>query len=474
MKRVAVIGGGITGLTAAFRLRSRGIPVVLYEAANRTGGVIHSVRRDGFLAESGPNTILETSPLVSSLICDLGLENRRMYSDPSAHKRYLMRGGKMMRLPDSFAGFVATQLFSPMAKLNLLMEPFIPPAAPDVEESVEQFVLRRLGREFLEYAINPLVGGVYAGRPSKLSVKHAFPKLYALEQRYRSLLRGQVLGARERKRRAETSKQSANKISFDDGLQVLTNELSKQLGPSARLGCKVQTVCKAGDGWDVVVQSDAAGSCEHYDAALFTGTAHALARLCVEASDAPDLTAMSAVYSPPIASIVLGFRREDVAHPLDGFGVLVPEIEKLNILGAIFSSSLFPNRAPREHVLITTYMGGARNPELALLNPDRQIKLALQDLQKLLGITGQPVFAIQHFFPRSIPQYEVGYGRFKKLLDETEAKCPGFFIAGQYRDGISLSDCIVSGYKAASRIEAHLARSGGDGCPCHVQMEAAT
>ena len=179
--------------------------------------VIQSVRQNGFLAECGPNTILETSPKITALINDLGLEGRRMYSDPAAANRYLVRDGKPVALPDSLLRFLGTPLFSTAAKLRLLAEPFIGPAAADAEESVAEFVLRRLGREFLDYAINPLVGGVYAGDPAMLSVKQAFPKLHALEQKYRSLIVGQFLGARERKRRAEVSKQNANKLSFRRG-----------------------------------------------------------------------------------------------------------------------------------------------------------------------------------------------------------------------------------------------------------------
>ena len=176
MRPVAIIGGGVTGLTAAFRLREAGVPVTVYEGSNRVGGVIQSVRRDGFLAECGPNTILETSPKVPDLVEDLKLINRRMHSDPSAETRYLVRYGRPIPLPATPLGFFGTPMFSIGAKLRLLREPFIKAASPDDEESVEKFVLRRLGREFLDYAINPMVSGIYAGDPAKLSVKHGFPK----------------------------------------------------------------------------------------------------------------------------------------------------------------------------------------------------------------------------------------------------------------------------------------------------------
>src|SRR5438067_4403549 len=216
MKSVAIIGGGITGLTAAFRLRQQNVPVTLYEAGQRVGGVIQTLRQDGYLAEFGPNSILETSPKIASLIRDLGLESRRLYSDPGADNRYLVRGGKPVLLPGSPVAFLGTKLFSTGAKLRLLKEPFIRRAPETPEESLAQFVVRRLGQEFLDYAINPFVAGVYAGDPARLSIKHAFPKLHALEQRYGSLILGQFLGASERKKRGEASKQNAKKISFDD------------------------------------------------------------------------------------------------------------------------------------------------------------------------------------------------------------------------------------------------------------------
>ncbi|HZV36699.1 MAG TPA: protoporphyrinogen oxidase [Verrucomicrobiae bacterium] len=473
MKTAAVIGGGITGLTAAFRLQERGINVTLYEAGPRVGGVIQSVRRDGFLAECGPNTILETSPKIIELVEDLGLTCRRMYSSPAADKRYLVRNGKPVSLPGSLPGFIGTSLFSASAKLRLLAEPFIPPASPKIEESVAQFVLRRLGHAFLDYAINPLVGGIYAGDPEKLSVRQAFPKLHALEQKYHSLIAGQVLGARERKRRAEVSKQTARKFSFDEGLQVLTDQLQIELDDAIHLNSPIGQVARIDEGWQLLADVEGRDQWQSFDAVLFTGTAHKLAKLHIAAKGAPSLAPLSKVYYPPIASIVLGFRREDVAHPLDGFGVLVPEVERFNILGAIFSSSLFPNRAPDGHVALTCYLGGARNPKLALLSAETQVKLAFDDLRKLFGITGEPVFRHHFGFAEAIPQYEVGYGRYKELMANMEEDCPGFFIAGHYRDGISLSDSIVAGDAAAQRVSKYLDTQNPKPLAADMQLKAA-
>lgn len=451
MNSIALIGGGITGLTAAFQLRRRNIPVTVYESDSRVGGVIQSVRDQGYLAEFGPNTLLETSPKVRQLVEDLGLEGRRLYSDPAAEHRYLVRGGRPVRLPGSAAAFIRTPLFSSRAKLRLLWEPFVRRAPADREESVAQFVKRRIGQEFLDYAINPLIAGVYAGDPARLSVQHAFPKLHALEQRYGSLILGQVLGASERRKRAEVSKQNAKKFSFDEGLQVLTDTLAARLKDAVRLQTFVTGIRQDDVGWTVSSVSGGREEAQKHAAIIYTGPAYRLPEIQFNTVHEMRRDLFSQVHYPPVVSVVLGFRRTDVAHPLDGFGMLVPEKEGFNILGTLFSSSLFPNRAPAGYISLTTYVGGTRSPELALLNPEHLTELVVRDLHTLLGVTGKPTFRHCFLFPKAIPQYEVGYGRFKNLVDEMEAKAAGLFFAGNYRDGISLSDSIASAHNAAER-----------------------
>ncbi len=461
MNSIAVIGGGITGLTTAFRLRAQKLPVDLYESDVRVGGVIQSIRRDGYLAEFGPNTVLETSPKIRELIADAGLTERRMYSDPKAENRYLVRGGQTVRLPSSASAFLKTPLFSGPAKLRLLWEPFVRRTPPGLEESVAQFVRRRIGQEFLDYAINPLIAGVYAGDPARLSVQHAFPKLYALEQRYGSLILGQFLGARERKRRAEVSKQNAKKVSFDEGLEVLTDTLGRRLGDAVHLNAPVVGIRQDSAGWTVTTRVNGVERDQEHACVIYTGPAYRLPGIRWQTSERIDPAPMSQIQYPPVASVVLGFKRADVSHPLDGFGMLIPEVERLNILGALFSSSLFPNRAPEGHVTITSYVGGTRAPDLARRKPDELVELTCRDLRKLLGVSGKPTFQHCFLFPRAIPQYEVGFGKFRELMKEMETKAAGLFLAGNYRDGISLADSIVSGFNAAERVAAYLREGAG-------------
>ena len=447
MKSVAIIGAGITGLTAAFNLKRQGVPVTVYEAGGRAGGVIQSIRKDGFLAEFGPNTILETSPKIAQLVRDAGLEARKLNTDPKAEARYVVRYGRPIEMPGKPLGFFTTPLFTAKAKLAVLREPFIKPRRDGVEESIAQFVVRRFNQEFLDHAIDALVAGIYAGDPHKLSLPHAFPKLKALEDNYGSMIKGQIFGARDRKKSGEVAKDRAAKFSFDEGLQVLPDTLAAQLGDSLKLNSPVNQMTQTSTGWNVATAN---GETE-FSAVIYCGTAHRLAELKIEAQSPLNLSAFSEISYPPVAAVVLGFRREDVVHSCQGFGMLIPKIEGFKILGTIFSSALFPNRAPAGHLNLTSYVGGARYPELASLPPEKLVEVVLADLRVLLGVKGKPTFVHTAFWPKAIPQYNVGYGKYRQRLSDLESAAPGLFFAGCYRDGVSLGDAIVSGVNIAER-----------------------
>jgi oxygen-dependent protoporphyrinogen oxidase len=511
MKSVAIIGAGITGLTAAFYLKRKGIPVTVYEASGRVGGVIQSLRQDGWLAEFGPNTLLETSPKIGQLVRDADLQSRRLDPDPKAEARYVVRYKRPIAMPGSPLGFFSTQLFTAGAKLAVLREPFVPRRRDGVEESIAQFVVRRLNQEFLDQAIDALVAGIYAGDPHRLSLTHAFPKLKALEDNYGSLIKGQIFGARDRKKSGEVAKDRAPKFSFDEGLQVLPDTLAERLGDAVKLNTTVTKLTRTADGWALTAHEigDSQSSslrnetqAEH-SAVIYCGTAFRLAELQIELQtnvNAPlapalspfggerektamcdntpsprpsgervvhaerdrergnfvSLDAFSEIRYPPVASVVLGFHREDVAHPCEGFGMLIPKIEDFKILGTIFSSALFPNRAPTGHLTLTSYIGGERYPELALLPAEKLVVLTCEDLRVLLGVTGKPTFQHCVLYPRAIPQYNVGYGRYRRLMAEIESKAPGLFLAGHYRDGVSLGDTIVSGVNIVERVTTFL------------------
>lgn len=453
MESVAIIGAGITGLTAGFCLQRRGIPATVYESDTRVGGVIRTLRDGGFLAEFGPNTILETSPKIGQLVRDAGLQPRRLDPDPGAGARYVVRYQRPIAMPGSPAGFLTTELFTAQAKLAVMREPFVPARRDGAEESIAEFVTRRLCREFLDQAIDALVAGIYAGDPAKLSVQHAFPKLAQLEEKYGSMIKGQIFGGRERKRRGEIAKDRAPKFSFDEGLQVLPDTLWRRLGDSVQLGTTIHGLTRSGEGWEV----EGDGFRRRHCAVIYAGTAYRLAELRVAAPGVPEFTPFAEIRYPPVVSVVLGYRREDVAHPCRGFGMLIPKVEGFKILGTLFSSALFPNRAPANHLTLTTYAGGERYPELAALSAEELYRIVGDDLRVLLGVKGAPVFKHCVYYPKAIPQYNVGYGRFKALMGEIETLAPGFFLCGHYRDGVSLGDSIVSGINIAERAAKFLA-----------------
>jgi len=452
MTSVAIIGAGITGLTAGFCLQRRGVTVTVYEASDRVGGAIRSAREAGYLAEFGPNTILETSPKITALIRDAGLDSRRLDPDPGSSARYVVRYQRPIAMPGSPLGFFTTKLFTAAAKWAVLREPFRPARRDGAEESIADFVRRRLNQEFLDHAIDALVAGIYAGDPEKLSVQQAFPKLAALEKDYGSLIKGQILGAKARKRRGEIAKDRAPKFSFDDGLQVLPETLCERLGDGVRLNAAVVKLEQIPNGWNVRFLQNGLEHQAQHGAVLCAAPTFKLAELEVASQPQVSFAPLGEIRYPPVASVVLGFRREEVEHPCCGFGMLIPKIEGFKILGTIFSSSLFPNRAPAGHLTLTSYVGGERNPELASKPPAELFELTCADLRVLLGVKGKPTFCHHYYWPRAIPQYNLGYGRYRARMTEIESQAPGLFFAGHYRDGISLGDSLVSGQRAAERI----------------------
>lgn len=447
--QVAVLGAGITGLTVAWHLKRSGVGVTVFEASPRPGGAIGSWRDDGWLHEQGPNSLLEGSSALAELLAGLGLDARQVLAGPAARNRYLVRGGRLHAAPASPGAFLSTPLFSWRAKLRLLGEPFRGRPPSGVEESVAAFTERRLGREFLDYAVDALVGGVYAGNPARLSVRHGFPKLHALERDHGSLIRGAIA------LRNRSAGPSGRPLSFPEGLEELPRALAAEVrnGDRSRLwaNARVLGVRRLAEGWNLRWQSEAGPEEGVFAAVVSALPSDALAAIALEGvPDAGRLASLRQVVHPPLASVFTGHRREDVAHPLDGFGVLVPSVERRSILGSLFSSTLFPNRAPPGHVALTTFVGGVRQPELAALEDRALLDLVLGDLSALLGVRGRPACVHIRRWSRAIPQYEVGYGRHLEGIAAVEAAAPGLFIGGNCRDGISLANCIESGRRLAA------------------------
>jgi oxygen-dependent protoporphyrinogen oxidase len=451
-----VVGGGISGLCTAHWLKKRGQRVLVLERDEQVGGTMRSVRENGFLAELGPNSALETTPLIRELVDDLALLGEFIYATPLGKNRFILRNGTLHALPLGLSAFLATNLFSFSAKLRLLKEPFVGRAVK--EESIAEFVERRLGREFLDYAIDPFVAGVYAAKPEALSVRAAFPKLYALEERYGGLIRGMVRGRKERKARAERAKDRAESFSFLSGMQQLPLALATELGGSVRCGVTVSRI-EASDpatspGYRIEYRRG--DSCTTIPASnVVLATPAYVAADLVKSLSPKTAESLSSIHYAPVVSVVAGFRSSEVLHPLDGFGFLVPSKEERKILGCLWSSSLFPGRAPEGHVTLTTFVGGSRQPHLTELE-DRDLKhLVLDELKSIMQISGKPVYWNVARWAHAIPQYELGYAAKPESLTRFESEHPGFYFCSNYRGGIAVGDCVMSARRVADSLTGH-------------------
>lgn len=447
-----VVGAGISGLTTAYRLQCAGLAVQLLDAAVRPGGVVASVLHEGCLFERGPNSALDTTPLIAELVADLGLAGQFRMASATADKRYVVRGGRLTPLPTSPGAFFATPLFSARAKLALLREIFVAPAPAQAEESIAQFVRRRLGSEFLDYAIDPFVAGVYAGDPESISVRAAFPRLHALEQRWGSLVRGQVLGARERRRQKAVAKNTAKSFSFALGMQQLTDALAAALG-GLHMQTRVLRIERDAAG-PFTLHAEQAGVPQHWRArTLVLAVPADAAAALVQPHCADAAAALDSIAYAPVATVASAYARQDVGHALDGFGCLVPRQESRRVLGVLFSSSMFEGRAPAGKVLLTTFIGGQRQPLMAQLPESDIADLAHQEHAALLGATGQPRFQAVTRWPRAIPQYTLGHlGRVERA-EAARRALPGLFFCANWTGGVAVGDCIRNGHLQAQAVQ---------------------
>ncbi len=455
---VVVIGAGISGLAVAHGLVRRGRTVTVLEEAPVAGGVIGTSRRDGALYERGPNSTLDTSPKVGALLRDAGLDGERENASEDAAIRYIVRDGALVALPTSPPKFFTTHAFSMGAKLALMREPFVPPTPEGVEESIAQFVRRRLGNEFLNYAIDPLVAGIYAGDPERVSVAAAFPKLLALEKKYGSLIKGQIQGARERKKSGEVAKNTAPSFSFKNGMQTLTDGLAKTV-PGLECNVRVERIAREGDAYVVGGTRDGAPREVRARAVVLATPAPQASRLV--GSLAPEAAAaLAAIDYAAVAIVASLYRRADVTHSLRGFGFLVPRVEGRGILGTLFSSSMFRGRAAPDTVLLTTFVGGRRNPDRYALSDADMAAMVQGEMRGLVGASAPPLWQEIVRWPRAIPQYDLGHLDRLVHVDRAEAALANFWFFANYRGGVSVSDRIAKGGDLAETIDGKLGRAG--------------
>jgi oxygen-dependent protoporphyrinogen oxidase len=441
MKKIGIIGGGISGLTAAFLLKNKNFQITLFEKSERVGGNIQTVEIDGFKIEYAPNSLLK-SPRLVDLIKALNLETEVTAANAANKKRYVLQNGKLKSLPMTIAKMATDDYFSLKARLRLLKEPFIRSKSSE-GESVSAFFERRLGREIVERAADPFIAGIYAGNPDNLSVRAAFPRLYELEKEYGSLIVGSVLSKAE--------KADANfprTFSLKRGVQTLTDKLAENLDESVKKNTTIELIEKlAGGKWRVATDCGE----DVFDELIISTPAASAARL-IENLDAKLSEQLINIYYPPVAMVFFGAKKESVEKDLDGFGFLVPSSERRKILGTIWNSAVFEKRAPDGYHLLTTFVGGARNAELFEKSDEELFEIVFDELKSILDLREKPDFKHIKRWRKAIPQYLLGYERIDEDIENFERNNKGIHFCSNFYKGISVGDCVKNAYKVAEEI----------------------
>ena len=459
MPSVAIVGGGISGLSTAYYLSKAGIACTLIEAQPRLGGVIQTERIDDCVVEAGPDSFISIKPWAMDLIRELGLEAEVIGSNDRQRKTFIRRGGRMVELPDGVQMLVPTKILpmavSPLlswpAKLRMGLEYFRRPgAAPDHDRSVAEFVEEHYGREAVDYLAEPLLAGIYGGDPAELSVGSVLPRFVELERRYGSLTRGVL---------AERPKADGPRVplfrTLRGGLGALVDAVSREAARGARFVHQpVERVERSGAGFrlrfggDWLEASHVVLACE----------AHQAARLAAPLDGHISELLGSVGYNSSI-TVALGFSRAAVERYMSGFGFLIPKRERRKLMAGTWVGNKFPDRVPDSRALLRCFVGGA-DGESALAESDTAIIGSVrEELREIAGITAEPCFSRIFRWPRSMAQYTVGHGaRIRELEGRLEA-VPALFVAGNAYHGIGMPDCIRMGKLAAETIAAKQAMS---------------
>jgi oxygen-dependent protoporphyrinogen oxidase len=474
-RRVVVIGGGISGLAAAHHLMERvretgeKLELLLLEAGPRLGGVIRTHLRDGFLLEAGPDTFIAEKPEAVSLARRIGLASRLIETNAQHRRSFIVRGGRLHPVPEGFQllapsrlwPFVTTPIFSWTGKARMALDLFLPRRAcanGGDDESLAQFVRRRLGREALERMAQPMVGGIYTADPERLSLRATMPRFLEMERKHRSLIWAMWQQRRvqaEALSRGTSGARYALFLSFDGGMQVLVDQLTKRLPPACiRLNTKVSALsfAEAERRWKLRIGPAETLSADAVCVAL---PAYAAASLLRE-TDAELATDLEAIPYASTATVNLAYRRADIPHPLDGFGFVVPVVEGRTLLACSFSSVKFAGRAPEGYALLRGFVGGALQPSNFALDEERMIEAVRADLRELLGIEKPPLFAHVEKWPRSMAQYHLGHLERINAIKNRLDQLPNLQLAGNAYGGAGIPDCIRSGEAAADNIIASI------------------
>ena len=462
--RLIVVGGGVSGLAAAHRAvelaRERGRPLDLtvLEAGDRLGGTIQTERREGFLVECGPDSFLSEKPWALALCRRLGVEDRLIGTDDRFRRVFVVFGGRMHPLPDGFqllaptrlGPFLASSLFSWRGKLRMACDLALPRGG-QADESLGAFVRRRLGREALERVAQPLISGIYTADPDDLSLGATMPRFLEMERRERSVILALWRAARRAPARHEGTSGARWSlfVTFAEGMEELVRLLATRLPPGAvRLKERAVSIARAREHWQVAT---AGGGAFTGDALVLAPEAHQASRL-LRYVDPGLAHLLEGIPYASSATVTLAYRRADIAHPLDGFGFVVPQVERRPIIAGTFSSVKYAGRAPAGHVLLRVFVGGALNEPALEADDAALVATARAQLAELMGVNGSPLFTRVARHPRAMPQYHVGHAARAEAIERAVARLPGLRLAGGAYRGVGIADCVRAGEEAAEAV----------------------
>ena len=428
-----VIGGGISGLVCAYALQKAGVEVLLVEASPRPGGVIHSVRRDGYLLELGPQSFSCTSQL-RSLCTELGIGDQLLEA-PQRAPRYVLVNGKLQAVPMSPAAFFTSSLINGSTKWALVRDIFGKSGPSEADESVAAFVRRKFSDQLLDRLAGPFVSGVYAGDPEKLSIRSAFPQLHEAEKAAGSIVRGMMQLTRKGPRERATLN------TFREGNGTLVRALVNKLGTKLLTKTAAANLYCQNDGSFHISLEGSCNDSVSAESVVFATPTAATGKLLAQLDSSFEPLLATVEYAA-VAVVSLGYANKDVGYLLDGFGFLVPRSAGLRILGTVWNSSLFPGRAPEGYALLTTFVGGATDQNASKLGSEELSDLVHREIAPLLAIKSAPTFRNVTIWPRALPQYNLGHGDRLASINTNLARFPGLFLTGNYLRGPAIGACV--------------------------------
>lgn len=455
MRRLAILGGGISGLAAALQAieareeRGVDVEVTLYERGTRTGGCVQTLHDDGYLMELGPDSLLADKPAARTLLRKLQIDDQLIPMRPEYRGAHIVHNGRLRPIPSEFRLFTPTSLpallrsgiFSPAGIARAAMEPFIPARKDNSDESLASFVTRRFGREILDRLAQPLVGGIYSGDPQRLSMQATLPQFLEMERKHGSLIRAMAV-------RSGANNAAPQLMGLRGGLQTIVDAMLARIGAVLRTTSDVRDLARSATGWNITF---ADGSTAQADAVICALPAYAAAS-ALRGADAQLAQSLERIRYNSIVTVNLAYDAAELPALPPTPGFVVPAIERRRITAATISTQKYPDRSPSDGVLIRAFIGGALAPELVELSDEQLAQIAREELGDLLGIDAQPRFAVIRRWLRLLPEYGVGHEDLVARIEERAASFGGLALAGSAYHGVGIPDCVATGEAAVNVI----------------------